>query len=139
MKDELIVKVSYQADGVPRVKVQVGNVIGDLHDTMARLHEMNVSTKTGIADLSVDDLRALHCIGFLLAATTKPMKASVARDAAVYADVVMASEAMTEISIVHGDEYKDEAARGKACAELVKKMCKDFEEEMSHIKEWEKK
>ena len=139
MKEKLIVKVSYQDDGVPRVKIQVGDVIRDLHDTMARIHETNISTKTALGDLSVDDARALHCIGLLLAATTKPVTASVARDAAVYADAVIASEAMAEVSLVQSDKYKGVKERCEAYAKLVKKMSKDFDEEMSHIKEWEKK
>lgn len=139
MKDELIINVSYHTDKVPIVKIRIGNVIRDLDDVLAKLPAVNATTKTILGELSKEDIMAIHSIGFLLAAATKPKDVSVARDAAVYGDVVIASEAAFEMTNQNIAKQFGESKSETSYDQLVNEMSDKFDDEMSHIKEWEKK
>ena len=71
---------------------------------------------------------AIHSIGFLLAATTVPDAISTAKDAKVYADVVIAARALTMTTIY--ERYDDEKEREAAYEKAVKKLTKDFDKEI---------
>lgn len=123
-----IITVTYDPEGIPRVKINVGDVIYDLHSMLAKLHETNISVNTGLGDLSDEDKMVIHSIGFLLAATTVPNAVSAAKDAKVYADVVIAARALTMTTIY--ERYDNVKERETAYEKAVKKLTKDFDKEI---------